>query len=122
MTHAFEHLRELALLDDVGLSYRFGPQAISILVVCSRLLRTQPISSDALTPESFVVEMKQLYAEYVAGSRALNEAMDQYADAAKRSDLVAAQNVLHGFLASSNARSIAASQRLALSPWVANDA
>jgi hypothetical protein len=122
MTHAFEHLRELALLDDVGLSYRFGPQAISILVVCSRLLRTQPISSDALTPESFVVEVKQLYAEYVAGSRALNEAMDQYADAAKRSDLVAAQNVLHGFLASSNARSIAASQRLALSPWVANDA
>jgi hypothetical protein len=122
MTHAFEHLRELALLDDVGLSYRFGPQAISILVVCSRLLRTQPISSHALTPESFVVEVKQLYAEYVAGSRALNEAMDQYADAAKRSDLVAAQNVLHGFLASSNARSIAASQRLALSPWVANDA
>jgi len=103
MTHAFEHLRELALLDDAKLRHRFGPQAIGVLVVCSRLLRTQPIAGDALTPESFAVEVKQLYAEYVAGSRALNAAMGQYAEAANRSDLVAAQSVLHDFLASCNA-------------------
>ena len=103
MTHAFEHLRELALLDDAGLRHRFGPQAIGVLVVCSRLLRIQPITADALTPESFAVEVKELYAEYVAGSRALNEAMDQYTDAANRSNLIAARSVLHDFLASCNA-------------------
>jgi hypothetical protein len=103
MTHAFEHLRELTLLDDAGLRHRFGPHAIRLLVVCSRLLRTQPITGDALTPESFAVEVKQLYAEYVAGTRALNEAMGRCADAVNRSDLAAARGVLHDFLASCSA-------------------
>lgn len=103
MTHAFEHLSELALLSDAELRQRFGPQAIGVLVVCSRLLRIQPITGDVLTPESFAVEVKQLYAEYLAGSRALNEAMGRYADAANRRDLVAARSVLHDFLASCSA-------------------
>jgi len=103
MTHAFDHLHELAQLDDVALRQRFGPQAIGVLMVCSRLLRTQPISGEALTSESFTVEVRQLYGEYVAGSRALGEAIGQSADAAKRSDLVAARSVLHDFLASCRA-------------------
>jgi hypothetical protein len=103
MTHAFDHLHELAQLDDAGLRHRFGPQAIAVLVVCSRLLRTHPIVGEALSPESFSVEVKQLYAEYVAGSRSLSEAMGQSADATNRSDLVAARNVWHDFLASCNA-------------------
>jgi hypothetical protein len=103
VTHAFEHLRELAQLDDTRLRQRFGPQAIGVLVVCSRLLRTQPIAGAALTPESFTAEARQLYAEYVAGSRALGEAVGQSADAVNRSDLVAARNVLCDFLASCNA-------------------
>ena len=100
MTHAFEHLSELALLSDTELRQRFGPRAIGVLVVCSRLLRIRPITGDVLTPESFAVEVKQLYAEYLAGSRALNEAMGRCADAANRRDLVAARSVLHDFLAS----------------------
>ena len=103
MTHAFDHLHELAQLDDAALRQRFGPRAIGVLVVCSRLLRTQPIAGEALTPESFTAEVKRHYAEYVTGSRALGEAMGQAADAAKRSDLAAARSVLHDFLASCNA-------------------
>ena len=103
MTHAFDHLHELVQLGDTALLRRFGPQAIGVLVVCSRLLRPQPIAGDALTPESFVAEARQLYAEYVAGSRALGEAMGQSADAAHRDDLVAARGVLQSFLASCSA-------------------
>ena len=103
MTHAFVHLRELTQLDDARLRHRFGPPAIRVLVECSRLLRPQPIAGEALTPESFTAEAKHLYAEYVAGSRALGEAIGKSADAANRSDLVAARSVLRDFLASCNA-------------------
>ena len=103
MTHAFEHLRELAQLDDELLRQRFGPPAIGVLVVCSRLLRSQPIAGAALTLESFTAEAKQLYAEYIAGSRALGKAMGQAADAANRRDLVAARSILRDYLASCNA-------------------
>lgn len=103
MTHAFVHLRQLAQLDDTRLRQRFGLQAIGVLVECSRLLRSQPIASESLTAESFTAEAKHLYAEYVAGSRALGEAMDQSADAASRNDLVAARSMLRDFLASCNA-------------------
>jgi len=103
MTHAFDHLRELTRLDDAELRRRFGPQAIGVLVVCSRLLRSQPIAGEALTPDSFVAEARQLDAEYVAGSRALGEAIGQFADAADHRDLVKARSVLHDFLASCSA-------------------
>lgn len=103
MSHAFVHLRELAQLDDAWLRHRFGPQAIGVLVECSRLLRAQPIASEALTLASFMVEVKRLYAEYVAGSRALSEAMGQSTDAANRNDLVAARSVLRDFLVSCSA-------------------
>lgn len=66
-------------------------------------MRPQPIAGQAVTLDSFTAEVKHLYAEYVAGSRALGEAMDQSADAANRNDLGTAQNVLRDFLASCNA-------------------
>jgi len=103
MTHAFDHLHELVQLDDAALRRRFGPQAIGLLTVCSRLLRPQAIAGEALTPGSFVAEARQLYAEYVAGSRALGEAMGQCTEAARRSDMVAARSALQSFLASSSA-------------------
>ena len=103
MTHAFMHLRELAQLDDAWLRHRFGPQAIGVLVACSRLLRPQPIAGDSLTADSFAAEVKLLYTEYIDGARALGEAIGQSADAANRNDLVAARSVLRDFLASCNA-------------------
>lgn len=103
MTHAFDHLRELTQLEDAELRGRFGPQATSVLVVCSRLLRSRPIAREALTPDSFVAEARRLNEEYVAGSRALGEALAQSADAAGHKDLVKARSVLHDFLASSSA-------------------
>jgi len=103
MTHAFDHLRELTRLDDAELRGRFGPHAIGVLVVCSRLLRAQPIASEALTPDSFVAEARQLNAEYVAGSRALGEAIGQSSDAAHQRDLIKARRILCDFLASCRA-------------------
>ena len=103
MTHAFDHLRELTRLGDAELRGRFGPHAIGVLVGCSRLLRARAIAGEALTPDSFVAEARQLNAEYVAGSRALAEAIGRSADAADQRDLVKARSVLCDFLASCRA-------------------